>query len=74
MKNIINLMGIYGEVTVETDEIAVDCTTERNYENCVNQFVNMGYTINSVDESDGVTTFIVNDTLIQISAPYGDDI
>ena len=74
MTNIINLMGIYGTVTVETDEIAVDCTTESNYENCVNQFVNMGYTVNSVDESDGVTTFIVNNTLIQISAPYGDDI
>ena len=74
MKNIINLMGIYGTVTVETDEIAVDCTTESNYENCINQFVNMGYIINSVDNSDGVTTFIVNDTLIQISAPYGDDI
>ena len=74
MKNIINLMGIYGKVTVDMDEIAVDCTTESNYENCVNQFVNMGYTVNSVDNSDGVTTFIVNDTLIQISAPYGDDI
>ena len=74
MTNIINLMGIYGTVTVDMDEIAVDCTTESNYENCINQFVNMGYTINSVDESDGVTTFIVNDTLIQISAPYGDDI
>ena len=74
MKNIINLMGNYGEVTVDMDEIGVDCTTESNYENCVNQFVNMGYAINSVDESDGVTTFIVNDTLIQISAPYGDDI
>ena len=74
MKNIINLMETYGTVTVETDEIAVDCTTENNYTNCINQFVNMGYTINSVDNSDGVTTFIVNDTLIQISAPYGDDI
>ena len=74
MKNIINLMGIYGTVTVDMDEIAVDCTTERNYENCVNQFVNMGYTINSIDDSDGVTTFIINDNLIQISAPYGDDI
>ena len=74
MKNIINLMGIYGTVTVDMDEIAVDCTTERNYENCVNQFVNMGYTINSVDESDGVTTFVINDILIQVSAPYGDDI
>ena len=74
MKNIINLMEIYGTVTIETDEIAVDCTTERNYENCVNQFVNMGYTVNSVDESDGVTTFVINDILIQISAPYGDDI
>lgn len=74
MKNIINLMGIYGTVTVETDEIAVDCTTESNYENCVNQFVNMGYTINSVDESDGVTTFVINDILIQVSAPYSDDI
>ena len=74
MKNIINLMGIYGTVTVDTDEIAVDCTTDNNYTSCINQFVNMGYTVNSVDESDGVTTFIVNDTLIQISAPYGDDI
>ena len=74
MKNIIKLMGIYGTVTVDMDEIAVDCTTERNYENCVNQFVNMGYTINSVDESDGVTTFVINDILIQVSAPYGDDI
>ena len=74
MTNIINLMGIYGTVTVETDEIAVDCTTENNYENCVNQFVNMGYTVNSVDTMDGVTTFIVNDILIQISAPYSDDI
>ena len=74
MNNIINLMETYGTVTVETDEIAVDCTTERNYENCVNQFVNMGYTINSVDDSDGVTTFVINDILIQISAPYGDDI
>ena len=74
MKNIINLMGIYGTVTVDMDEIAVDCTTERNYENCVNQFVNMGYTVNSIDDSDGVTTFIINDNLIQISAPYGDDI
>ena len=74
MTNIINLMGIYGTVTVDMDEIAVDCTTERNYENCVNQFVNMGYTINSVDNSDGVTTFVINDILIQISAPYGDDI
>ena len=74
MNNIINLMETYGTVTVETDEIAVDCTTERNYENCVNQFVNMGYTINSVDESDGVTTFVINDILIQVSAPYGDDI
>ena len=74
MKNIINLMGNYGEVTVDMDEIGVDCTTESNYENCVNQFVNMGYAINSVDESDGVTTFIVNDILIQITAPYSDDI
>ena len=74
MKNIINLMETYGTVTVETDEIAVDCTTERNYKNCVNQFVNMGYTINSVDESDGVTTFIINDILIQVSEPYRDDI
>ena len=74
MTNIINLMGIYGTVTVDMDEIAVDCTTERNYENCVNQFVNMGYTVNSIDDSDGVTTFIINDNLIQISAPYGDDI
>ena len=74
MNNIINLMETYGTVTVETDEIAVDCTTERNYENCVNQFVNMGYTINSVDKSDGVTTFVINDILIQVSAPYGDDI
>ena len=74
MTNIINLMETYGTVTVETDEIAVDCTTERNYENCVNQFVNMGYTINSIDESDGVTTFVINDILIQVSAPYGDDI
>lgn len=74
MKNIINLMGIYGTVTVETDEIDVDCTTESNYENCVNQFVNMGYTINSVDESDGVTTFVINDILIQVSEPYRDDI
>lgn len=74
MKNIINLMETYGTVTVETDEIAVDCTTESNYENCVNQFVNMGYTVNSVDTMDGVTTFIVNDILIQISAPYSDDI
>ena len=74
MKNIINLMETYGTVTVETDEIAVDCTTESNYENCVNQFVNMGYTINSVDTMDGVTTFIVNDILIQINAPYSDDI
>ena len=73
MKNIINLMGIYGTVTVDMDEIAVDCTTERNYEDCVNQFVNMGYTVNSIDDSDGVTTFIINDNLIQISAPYGDD-
>ncbi len=74
MKNIINLMETYGTVTVETDEIAVDCTTERNYENCVNQFINMGYTVNSIDESDGVTTFVINDTLIQISEPYRDDI
>ena len=74
MNNIINLMETYGTVTVETDEIAVDCTTDNNYASCVNQLVNMGYTINSVDNSDGVTTFIVNDTLIQISAPYGDDI
>ena len=74
MTNIINLMGIYGTVTVDMDEIAVDCTTDRNYENCVNQFVNMGYTVNSVDTMDGVTTFIVNDILIQISAPYSDDI
>ena len=74
MTNIINLMGIYGTVTVDIDEIAVDCTTDRNYENCVNQFVNMGYTVNSVDTMDGVTTFIVNDILIQISAPYSDDI
>lgn len=74
MKNIINLMGIYGTVTVETDEIAVDCITENNYKNCVNQFVNMGYTINSVDTMDGVTTFVINDNLIQISAPYSDDI
>lgn len=74
MKNIINLMGIYGTVTVDMDEIGVDCTTESNYTNCVNQFVNMGYTVNSVDNSDGVTTFVINDILIQISAPYGDDI
>lgn len=74
MRNIINLMGIYGTVTVETDEIAVDCTTENNYTKCINQLINAGYTVNSVDESDGVTTFIVNDTLIQISAPYSDDI
>ena len=74
MKNIINLMGIYGTVTVETDEIGVDCTTESNYENCVNQLINAGYTVNSVDDSDGVTTFIVNDILIQVSAPYSDDI
>ena len=74
MKNIINLMETYGTVTIETDEIAVDCTTESNYENCVNQFIDMGYTVNSVDESDGVTTFVINDTLIQISEPYRDDI
>ena len=74
MKNIINLMGIYGTVTVDMDEIAVDCTTERNYENCVNQFINMGYTVNSIDTMDGVTTFVINDNLIQISAPYSDDI
>ena len=74
MNNIINLMETYGTVTVETDEIAVDCTTENNYTKCINQFVNMGYTINSVDESDGVTTFVINDILIQVSAPYGDDI
>ena len=74
MNNIINLMETYGTVTVETDEIAVDCTTESNYEKCVNQFVNMGYAINSVDESDGVTTFVINDILIQVSEPYRDDI
>ena len=74
MKNIINLMGIYGTVTVDTDEIGVDCTTDDNYENCVNQLINAGYTVNSVDDSDGVTTFIVNDILIQVSAPYSDDI
>ena len=74
MTNIINLMETYGTVTVETDEIAVDCTTESNYENCVNQFINIGYTVNSVDTMDGVTTFIINDILIQISAPYSDDI
>ena len=74
MKNIINLMENYGTVTIETDEIAVDCTTESNYTKCINQLINAGYTVNSVDESDGVTTFIINDTLIQISAPYSDDI
>ena len=74
MKNIINLMGIYGTVTVDTDEIGVDCTTDDNYTKCINQLINAGYTINSVDESDGVTTFIVNDTLIQINEPYSDDI
>ena len=74
MTNIINLMETYGTVTVETDEIAVDCTTESNYTKCINQFINMGYTVNSVDTMDGVTTFIVNDILIQISAPYSDDI
>ena len=74
MKNIINLMGIYGTVTVDMDEIGVDCTTESNYTNCVNQLINMGYTVNSVDDSDGVTTFVINDILIQISEPYRDDI
>ena len=74
MTNIINLMETYGTVTIDMDEIGVDCTTESNYENCVNQLINMGYTVNSVDTMDGVTTFIVNDILIQISEPYRDDI
>ena len=74
MTNIINLMGIYGEVTVDMDEIAVDCTTDDDYTKCINQLINAGYTVHSVDESDGVTTFIINDILIQISAPYSDDI
>lgn len=74
MKNIINLMKNYGTVTIDMDEIAVNCTTESNYTKCINQLINAGYTIHSVDESDGETTFVVNDILIQINEPYADDI
>ena len=74
MKNIINLMNQYGKVVNDIDEITVNCTTDNNYASCVNQLINAGYAVNSVDTMDGVTTFIINDNLIQINAPYGDDI
>lgn len=74
MKNIMNLVSKYGKVTVDFEEIAVDCNTDNDYTNCVNTLINAGLTVFSVDKMDGVTAFIFNDTLIQVSAPYGDDI
>ena len=74
MKNIINLVNQYGKVVIDMNDITVNCTTDNSYASCVNQLVNAGLIIHSVDIMDGVTTFIANDALIQINAPYGDDI
>lgn len=74
MTNIINFASVLGKVTVEIDEIAIDCFNDAAYIICTNGMGLFGATLNSVDKMDGVTTFIFNDTLIQVSAPYGDDI
>ena len=74
MTNIMNLVNQYGNVVVDFEEIAVNCSTESNYTKCVNSLVNAGLEIFSVDKMDGVTAFVLNGTLIQVSAPYGDDI
>ena len=74
MTNIMNLVNQYGKVVVDFEEIAVNCNTDSDYTNCVNTLINAGLKIFSIDKMDGVTSFTFNDTLIQVSAPYGDDI
>ena len=74
MTNIINLMSQYGKVTIDIMEMTVNCTTYSNYTKCINKLMNAGYIINSVDTMDEVITFIADNILIQVNAPYGDDI
>ena len=74
IKGIMKFASVLGKITVDTYEITIDCFNDTSYSICTNGMGLFGAALNSVDKMDGVTTFTIGDTLIQVNAPYGDDI